>query len=84
MIRIAGVVVRTVPGAHQKVGEQLAALPEIEIAASAEHGYSVVLTAGSARRQEALHDAIREWPGVLEIAVAFQSSEVTETAEVSA
>ena len=59
MSRIAGVVVRTLPGAHEEVGRQLAALPEIEIAAAAEHGYSVVLTAPTARRQEALHDVIR-------------------------
>jgi nitrate reductase NapAB chaperone NapD len=79
--RIAGVVVRTLPDAHGEVGSALRALPEVEIAATAEHGYSVVLTASDARRQEALHSAIREWPGVLEVAVAFQSADIEEQIE---
>jgi nitrate reductase NapAB chaperone NapD len=81
MSRIAGVVVRTHASAHRDVGDRLGALPEIEIAGTTEHGYSAVLTAETARQQETLHTAIREWPGVLEISVAFQSADIDEEAE---
>ena len=84
MSRIAGVVVHTAPDAIERVRERLVATDGLEVVATAEHGLAVVLTAPNARTQERLHEQVRSWPGVLEVALTFQSADVPDETEVPA
>ena len=84
MSRIAGLVVRALPGAHALIRAKLDEQPEIEVVADTGDGLAVVMTAGDVQLQEVLHKTISGWPGVLEVVLTFQSGEIADEAEVHA
>ncbi len=78
---VAGVVVRTLPGAAPTVRAQLESLPQVEVHAETDDGFAVVLEAPTASAQEKLHERIAAWPDVAAVVLTFQSGQVLDEAE---
>ncbi|MBI3268378.1 MAG: chaperone NapD [Planctomycetes bacterium] len=73
---VGGVVVRVLPDCLEAVRERLQVQSGVQIASTAADGFALVLEAQSPDAQKAWHDEVSGWPGVREVQLVFQSSEV--------
>lgn len=74
-VHIAGVIVQARPACAAEVAAAVARLPDTEVRAEAQGRLVVVCEAGSGREILELIDRMRELPGVLDVALAYQHAE---------